>query len=186
MAQPWHIPGSVWVRCLRCLAEARSHNAPDITRLVDRSSLNLRAIQDTARMCRSDKWALSPRVVDRARRIFSGFGQEKIVEDALQKCRDVEQRRSGAKSIKQWRVYETPSVHNVIATYGRQEVALETTPVAVSLDGQTLFRHTGTFSAVDFSSLLGPQTWATFDAHSAKVCFSAACRSEHVGASCGP
>eukprot|EP00969_Alexandrium_andersonii_P217296 9599146-Alexandrium_andersonii.AAC.1 len=78
-------------------------------------------MEDTARLARADGWVLSARLVARVKLLFSGFGQEKILEDSLQRCRGVECRNSNQDSIRQWRIWDTPSSAKLVQQYGRVE-----------------------------------------------------------------
>ncbi|CAK0819686.1 unnamed protein product [Prorocentrum cordatum] len=150
-------------------AEAKNSATVSMQRLAARSCLHVRAMEDTARMARKDAWKPTERIINRCREIFSGFGQEKIVEDALQKCRLQEERRSGQKMVKQWRVFELPSAAGLIKQYGREEVVPDETPIQVDGTGDAIFNHTGKFDNVSFDSIRTADGWQTWDAQSVKV-----------------
>ena len=65
-----------------------------------RSSLNTRFMEDTARIARAEGWKDSPRLNERMRKVFAGFGQERIVEQALGQCRDNALRANASHEMK--------------------------------------------------------------------------------------
>lgn len=60
-----------------------------------------------------------------ARLIFGGWGNEKLLEDSLQKCRDHEQRDPAHKLI--FKTWEIPHSHKMVEQYGREEVKVNAT-----------------------------------------------------------
>ena len=95
--------------------------------------------EDTARIARADQWKPTERLCKRAWRIFAGFGQEQITEEAIREMKDDQKRISSKNETKEWRVYDAGHRKQLIPKFGRTEVepvALQDIPVHANPRGE--------------------------------------------------
>ncbi|CAK0907878.1 unnamed protein product, partial [Prorocentrum cordatum] len=161
------IAGADW----NALCKARRVKSPIIEPMVERNSLNVRPMRDFCRFAASVNWELHPSIVAFVRRLFSGFGNDKLVEDSLGTVRDSEARAPASKHMAPWRVWQAPRQHGVLAQYDMEEIDTDgVVPIADIGDVSCIF--TGQVVAEDALAKLrgirGEQTWMTFDAMSAR------------------
>ncbi|CAE8636574.1 unnamed protein product [Polarella glacialis] len=106
---------------------ARQIPTPVVQQMVGRSPLNSRVVEDMARLAGHCDWTIHADLKYRVRLIFKGWGHEKMFEDTNQKLRDYEERDGAGKVVQNFKAYQTPQVHGLIAQNRRVEIDVTST-----------------------------------------------------------
>lgn len=105
-----------------------------------RSPLSTTVASDNARIADHFGWRLCPQLQHRARLVFAGFGNEKMLEDTLGKCRDHESRDGTNKVLQNFRTWEIARQHKMLRQHEREEISVTTTlPMPRNTDMSMLF-----------------------------------------------
>jgi hypothetical protein len=110
-------------------AKARTMALPSLAKHVQRSPMATRPMEDFARLGRFYGWdaeaagALSMRL----RQVYKCWGQENIVESAMQKLRDHEARDSSSKSMGDWKIFEALLNSDLLSRFGADAIEPTTT-----------------------------------------------------------
>ena len=92
----------------------------------DRSSLNSRAMEQTARYAKRAGWMREPAFEQRVRHIFNGVNNEDLVEDTLGKVMDAEYRDCASRAMRCFKAYEVAHVNRQLGRWGQTEVEVTT------------------------------------------------------------
>ena len=145
-----------------------------VGKLVKQSPFQTVAVREVAEVADETRGATEEEVLDElkdyASAVFSGWGHSKIIEDALQRLRDREQRDTPNRRldrVKQWSVLRDK---NVIDLHKRVEQA----PDEGILDDapklpNRLFSYVNQPVSIDATSLTQRATWPTFSAQSSQT-----------------
>ena len=150
---------------------ARRVTSPVVEPMVKRNSLNVRPMRDFCRFARSLNWELDKSLVSFVRKLFTGFGNDKFIEDALSRVRDSESRAASSKHMAPWRVWQAPHAAGQYAQYDMDEINLDgVVPLQDLGDVSSLFAAdvVDTETLATLRRIRGEQDWMTFDAMSAR------------------
>ena len=152
---------------------AMRHKAsPEMDDLVNKHSLNLRHMQDTARIIRADEYKATSRVAHRINRYFTGFPHEHIFENANRELRHTSVKATANQVLKSVKTYMIPKKAGLLKDFERPEIQINSV-VPISADivkNESMYKSPDkTPTRANFQDIMGPQTWTTFDAQSAKV-----------------
>lgn len=155
-------------------AGARRQPLPLPRRLAERSTLNTRCMESTCRIIRQSDYTMSPAVKERCEVLFKGWGQERIVEDALKHIRESEMRDNNSRTMGLWRSFEVPKTVGLMAQYDRPELKITNlTDVGSTSKEESLF-HPNTIASeaedkLHLKGIMDKQSWDTFNATTFKA-----------------
>ena len=121
-------------------AEAMRVKIPSVARAAERCSLNTPAMRQLARILRKVDYTDVSAAKREGVKLFSGFGQTVINENANSKVRDAELRQQSARRLVEWKVWEVPHAKRVLNQFERAEVAPTNVLCGLArVDGTSLF-----------------------------------------------
>lgn len=149
-------------------AAARACSLPLVVRLAKRCPLNTRVMEQFARLARSTQYTPSWVVQDMVRRMFAGFGQEKIVEDLNQRQVDAQTRDSTSQSLGVWRSWQVAADCRLVEQYGRSPVQVEVAEsIALRESYDDIFRPSSAAdeaqSHLDLAGVMRDKEWTSLN-----------------------
>ena len=140
-------------------AEAMRVKIPSVARAAERCSLNTPAMRQLARILRKGDYKDVSVAKREGVKLFSGFGQTVINENANSKVRDAELRQQSARRLVEWKAWEVPHAKRVLNQFERAEVAPTNVLCGLArVDGTSLFHGSGDpkleFPSLNFAKLL--------------------------------
>ena len=140
-------------------AEAMRVKIPSVARAAERCSLNTPAMRQLARILRKGDYKDVSAAKREGVKLFSGFGQTVINENANSKVRDAELRQQSARRLVEWKAWEVPHAKRVLNQFERAEVAPTSVLCGLArVDGTSLFHGSGDpkleFPSLNFAKLL--------------------------------
>jgi hypothetical protein len=130
-----------------------------VARAAERCSLNTPAMRQRARILRTGDYKDVSVAKREGVKLFSGFGQTVINENANSKVRDAEFRQQSARRLVEWKAWEVPHAKKVLKQFDRVEVApTNVLSGPARVDGTSLFHGSDDpklgFTSLNFAKLL--------------------------------
>ena len=151
---------------------ARRLALPDLRKIVERSPMQSRVMEDFARMARAGGWSLDAcgALLSRVKKAAMCFAQENIIETSFRGQRDAETRGNPCKSMRNWKVYERLQTSDLIRLFGMQPLEPNVdipigTEAKIEPSDEFLFSRRGSGPNHELlRQLCGKQDWVSTDA----------------------